>query len=153
MIAARVRTIGLLVALFAGLPFLSGCNLQYHYPSADDDSTSYVTESLEGFAVMGWDLPAFAPLESDEFKNRTSSADMAKLFDFLRRKLGAVKSYKIAKSDEGVSTGLLGETTYANFLVNAQCAKGSAQLAISVINHGKGWKIAGLHVQSDEFLK
>lgn len=141
-------------AAVAGLSLLvlCACSANMSYNSADSAATDHAEQLLRAVG-KDWDIRTFDKEVMPGFYDTVKHKDAVTLFAAFHRKLGALRTIKLAESTERVSTGVNGTATEADFTYNASFAKGAGQIELMTIDRGHGWAIERLNVNSDALIR
>jgi hypothetical protein len=118
----------------------------------DRESKAYVDAAIPAI-VAKWDINEIERRISPEFKATLKDGDLEKVVRFFS-KLGKLKEYKGAKGESNIKVLLgKGERITAAYVAYADFERGPAKIKMTLIKHGDGWQIYGLHINSRVFFE
>lgn len=138
--------------IFMAIVSLGGCSNWSATDSAGKDGEAYTRLVLPSI-MRTWDINALDKQVRPEFYETTSRGRMEKMLAFCRRKLGALKTFGIKRSNWNVGmysgTGAVLDEAYE---VDATFQKAKGVIKLSLRKQDDVWKIRGLNIDSDAFL-
>jgi PBP1b-binding outer membrane lipoprotein LpoB len=136
------------------IPILStSCHFSNKYQNRESDKqdAEKITAELFGNITQS-DFEKATELFGEEFFKVTSKADLIKIFESTKNKLGELKSTELVDWNTMISEGAIEKGVY-NLNYNADFEKDKAQLKITLTKNENGKiKVVGYNIRSNAFL-
>lgn len=131
---------------------LVGCTFTGTIGNANK-ATCAAGASIMEVVGRNWSFKVFNSYADPTFYEITDRGRVSRFLASYRKKLGRVTSLKVVKSAEAIKLGAVGSFVVAEIVFDARFKKTTGKIALQLVDRDRGWRIGGLHIASDAFLR